>query len=92
MLLRRAQICLAVLAAMIAVAVGLGAGVSSVPAAGRLEPVLAGVLAGTATLAICSTLLAVAGAVWRSRLAARDGDGWADEWARVGPRWRRSTD
>jgi hypothetical protein len=88
MLLRRAQIALAAVAVVIAVAVGIAAG-ASVPSG---QPLTTGVLTAGATLLICATVLAVAGAVWRSRLAARDSRDWDRDWARVEPRWSGNQD
>lgn len=52
-------------------------------------PIATGLVAGTGTLVACWVLLAVAGGVWRSRLAARDRRDLAREWARVEPVWSR---
>jgi hypothetical protein len=85
--LRRAEQLLAALAVLIAVPVGLLAAA----AAPAPSPVATGVIAGLGTLAACWSLLGLAGALWRSRLAARDARETAREWARVEPFWSRRT-
>jgi len=57
------------------------------PPAPVAGPVATGVVAATATLVVCWSALAVAGAVWRARLTARAQRGLAREWARVEPIW-----
>lgn len=88
LLLRRAQAGLAALAVVTALAVGIAAG-ATVPSG---HPVATGLLTAAATLLICMAVLAVAGAVWRSRLAARDSRDWDSSWARVEPLWSRDPD
>ncbi len=46
-----------------------------------------GVLAAVITMLSCWALLAMAGAVWRSRLDARDRAEWERAWSRVEPDW-----
>ncbi|MCO1656914.1 Rv1733c family protein [Pseudonocardia humida] len=52
-------------------------------------PTATGLAAGLGTLAICWSVLALAGAIWRARLAARDNRALTREWARVEPVWSR---
>ncbi|WP_214407931.1 hypothetical protein [Pseudonocardia lacus] len=93
-LLRRAQVLLAVFAVLVAVAIGLLAAASRAAAPpahlGAVvepPPTAAGLVAGIGTLAVCWGLLALAGAIWRARLAAHDRRALAREWARVEPVW-----
>lgn len=46
-----------------------------------------GVLAAVVTMLSCWALLALAGAVWRARLDARDSAEWERGWSRVEPDW-----
>ena len=93
-LIRRAQLALAAAALAAAVPVAMivaeqaaeRQSAALIPAASA-DPLLTGVLAGLTTLFACWGLLAVAGSVWRARLAARDRRDWAADWARVEPSW-----
>jgi hypothetical protein len=55
------------------------------------DPLLTGLLAGTATLLCCWVVLAVVAVAWRARLAARDAVCWATDWARFEPVWSGRT-
>jgi hypothetical protein len=72
------------------VAVALdGSGALAEPSPPIAGPAATGLAAGAGVLVICWTVLALAGAIWRSRLAARDDRRLAREWARVEPVWSR---
>ncbi len=51
----------------------------------------AGLFVLVVTLVLCWSMLLVAGAIWRHRLAVCDDRDWADGWARVEPRWSDRT-
>lgn len=78
---RTAGTLLAALAVVVAVPVGVIAALSDGGGAG------AGVMAGITTLVSCWTLLGLGVTSWRRHLALVDRQRWADEWARVEPRW-----
>ncbi|WP_219413858.1 hypothetical protein [Pseudonocardia nigra] len=83
---------------LLEVAAGLPLGATvpvEIDAAGRLVGAVgdselarpSGLQVGVATALGGWAVVFAAGAVWRSRLAARDSAAWATEWARVEPVW-----
>lgn len=93
-LIARAEAVLAVLAVVVAVAVGLivAQGPPRAPTAITTGTVFdtaagTGLLAGAVTLAVCWVLLALLGGRWRAGLADRDTLDWTSGWARVEPGW-----
>lgn len=85
--LRTAGVLLGAFAIVVAVPVGLMAALTQ--PAGADRPIMAGVMAGVATLLACWVLLGLGAAWWDRRLADLDQRHWGTEWARIEPGWSK---